>query len=329
MQLTRKDYIARINKVIDFIDENICQELTLEKLAGVANFSPYHFHRIFGAIVGETLFQFIQRNRLQRAAWRLIEKPNKSITDIAYDYGFSSPSAFARAFKEFYGCSASEYRETKKNTYSNLCESNSNLSILNSKNRKAIEESSFYFSSVFDNKFHNTIWSLKMKDNKIQTSVEVKELPEMHLAYVRNIGPYKGNPELFGMLISKICNWAGPRNLLRFPETKMLAVYHDDPNITDESKLRISIGITVPPDTKVDGEIGKMIIPSGKYAHAYFEIDGNQYEEAWNMVFGGWLPESGYETDGRPCFEMYLNDPKEHPQHKHILNICVPVKPME
>ena len=90
MQLTRKDYIARINKVIDFIDENICQELTLEKLAGVANFSPYHFHRIFGAIVGETLFQFIQRNRLQRAAWRLIEKPNKSITDIAYDYGFSS-----------------------------------------------------------------------------------------------------------------------------------------------------------------------------------------------------------------------------------------------
>ncbi len=329
MQITRKDYIARINKVIDFIDEHLYEELSLEKLASVANFSPYHFHRIFGALIGETLFQFIQRNRLQRAGWKLIENQSKSVTDIAFDCGFSSPSAFARAFKEFYGCSASEYRESKKNTYSNMCEMNSNLSILNSKNRKAIEEDSFYFSSVFDNKIHNTIWSLKMKDNKIQTSVEVKELQEMHLAYVRNIGPYKGNPALFEKLITKLCNWAGPRNLLRFPETKMLAVYHDDPNITEESKLRLSIGITVPENTKVDGEIGKMIIPSGKYAFAYFEIDANQYEEAWNMVYGGWLPESGYETDDRPCFEMYLNDPKEHPQRKHILNICVPVKPLE
>lgn len=329
MQITRKDYIARINRVIDFIDENLDQELTLEKLAAVANFSPYHFHRIFSAMVGETLFQFIQRARLQKACKKLIESQSMTVTEIAYSCGFSSPSAFARAFKEFYGCSASEYREAKNVSKSNLSESNSNLCILNSNKRKAILEDSFYFSSVFNNNFQNTIWSLKMKNSEIQTNVEVKELPEMHFAYVRNIGPYKNNPKLFETLFGKIFAWAGPRGLFQVPETKMLAVYHDDPSMTDESKLRISVGITVAPDTKVEGEIGKMIIPSGKYALAHFEIGINQYEEAWNLVYGGWLPESGYETDDRPCFEMYLNDPKTHPQNKHILNICVPVKPME
>jgi len=53
-----------------------------------------------------------------------------------------------------------------------------------------------------------------------------------------------------------------------------------------------------------------------------------RYEEAWNMVFGGWLPESGYQPDDRLCYEIYQNDPKEHPEGIHIVDICVPVKPL-
>ncbi len=165
-----------------------------------------------------------------------------------------------------------------------------------------------------------------MKNKTIQTNVEVKELPEMHVAYVRHIGPYKGDTELFGRLFGKLMKWAGPRGLLRFPETKVLAVYHDDPEITHEDKLRTDACITVPEDTRVEGEIGKTSIAAGKYAVAHFEIKTGQYEDAWKAVFGGWLPESGYQPDDGPCYEVYHNDPKEHPEGKQIVDICVPVK---
>lgn len=59
-----------------------------------------------------------------------------------------------------------------------------------------------------------------------------------------------------------------------------------------------------------------------------FEIDADGYETAWNAIYGGWLPESGYQPADGPCFEMCLNNPKEHPQHKHIVDICIPVKPL-
>ena len=106
--------------------------------------------------------------------------------------------------------------------------------------------------------------------------------------------------ELFGRLFNKFFTWAGPRELLKFPETKVLAIYHDNPDITDESRLRMSVCITVPEDSKVDGEVGKMALPCGKYAIAHFEIDANEYEEAWNALYGTWLPEREYQPDDRP-----------------------------
>jgi len=108
----REEYVARINRVIDFIDRNLREELSLQKLALVAHFSPFHFHRIFRAIVGEPLNQFIQRIRLEKAAAHLFEWPKKSITDIAFDCGFTSSSSFARAFKDYFHMSATEWRES-------------------------------------------------------------------------------------------------------------------------------------------------------------------------------------------------------------------------
>ena len=156
--------------------------------------------------------------------------------------------------------------------------------------------------------------------------VEVKELPEMTVAYVRYVGPYKGNDQLFAGLHQKLFKWAGARNLLNFPETKSIIIYHDNPQITEESKLRVSVCITVPPATVVDGEIGKLTIPSGKYALARFALLPPEYEEAWNWVYGTWLPNSGYACDDRPCFEMYHGDGDE--QGRFVVDICVPVIPL-
>jgi AraC family transcriptional regulator len=163
----------------------------------------------------------------------------------------------------------------------------------------------------------------------MNVEVEVKDLPEMHVAYVRHVGPYKGDAQLFEGLFSKLMQWAGPRGLMRPPETKALSIYHDDPNITEEAKLRVSVCISVPRDTEVDGEIGKKVVRGGKYAVGHFELLPDQYPEAWNAIFQGWLPQSGYEPDDSPCVELCLNDPNEHPEHKCVVDICVPVRPMQ
>lgn len=322
-QYLREEYIARINRVIDFINQNIDKNLALEELARVASFSPFHFHRIFSALMGETLNQFIQRLRIERAADRLINNPKKSITEIALDCGFSGSATFARTFKEVYNMSASEWRE---GGYRKICKANHNTSQTVSNIRKAFEVSSMYI----DPETNNPTWRIQMKETtSMQANVEVKEIPEMHVAYVRHIGPYQGDEALFERLFTKLFTWAGPRGLIQFPETKVISLYHDNPEITDENKLRIDVCITVSENTKVDGEIGKATIPGGKYAIAHFELkDSSQYGAAWNAIYGGWLPESGYQPDDRPCFEHCLNNPKEDPEGKHIVDIYVAVKPL-
>ncbi|OHD12093.1 MAG: hypothetical protein A2086_04560 [Spirochaetes bacterium GWD1_27_9] len=312
------EYKSRINKVIDYIEKNLANEFSLEELANIACFSKFHFHRIFFSMVGETLFQFIQRLRLEKSAFLLTNLLDVSITDIAYQCGFSNSSSFAKAFKEYFKISATEWRKTQ----SNLSKVNSNLSKTQSNYIK-----DFLLSSVYiEYKNNSTIWRITM-DNKNQI-VEVKDLPEISLAYVRHTGPYKGDAKLFESLFQKLFKWAAPRNLINFPETKSIIIYHDNPEITEENKLRTSVCITVPIKTEVSGEIGRMEIPAGKYALARFELLTNEFQEAWNWVYGIWLPQSGYQPDDRPCFEMYLNDSKDHPQNKFVVDICIPVKPL-
>ena len=320
----RENYVARINHVIDYIEANIDKDLSLKKLAEVAHFSPFHFHRIFSAMVGETLNGFIQRIRIEKAAAKLIFNPKKSVTEIAFECGFSGSSAFARAFRETFNMSASDWRSHGHRQYSKNSETDSKESQSVGNIRQDFAVYPYYTQGII-----KQIWRVEMKTDKgLITSVEVKDIPEMYVAYIRHIGPYAGDEQLFGSLFNRLCTWAGPRGLLRFPETQFITVYHDNPDITDESKLRTDVCITVPADTQVEGEIGKAMIPAGKYAIAHFEITPDKYGDAWNAVYGGWLPESGYQPEDGPCFELYLNNPKEHPEGKHIVDIYAPVKPM-
>jgi AraC family transcriptional regulator len=317
-----QEYKFRINRVIDYIENNLTENFTLENLAGIANFSKFHFHRIFYSLIGETLFQFIQRMRMERAASMLLANKNKSITEVALDCGFSGSASFAKSFKEYYKMSASEWRKQINNDKSNSGIENSNLSKMVSNGGKDYFQSSMYITHI--NNLQT--WRIQM-NNKTQT-IEIKDLPEMTVAYVRHIGPYAGDAKLFEGLYQKLFKWAGPRNLINFPETKNIIIYHDNPEITKEENLRVSVCITVPPDTEVSGEIGKLVLAAGKYALAHFEITDKEFGDAWNWVYGEWMPKSGYEPDDRQCFEMYLNDPKDHPAHKFIVDICAPIRPL-
>ncbi len=160
--------------------------------------------------------------------------------------------------------------------------------------------------------------------DRSRLNVEVKELPELHVAYVRHVGPYQG----IGRAFETLFRWAGPRGLLRFPHVSTLTVYHDNPDITETDKLRSSASLTVPPGTRGEGEIGTMTVPGGKFAVARIEIGPEEFGEAWDALMRDWMPESGYQPDDRMCYELFYNDPKTHPQGKFILDICEPIRPL-
>lgn len=303
------DYIFRINKTLDYIEQNLEKPITLEELANAANFSKFHFNRIFHSMIGETPFQFVLRLRLEKAASLLTADKNISIYETALRCGFSDISIFSRNFKNYFKIPASQYRKERLK--------NSNISQLNSNMKQQDDKPALYVC----NALQTIKWRTNMELNK---SVEVKELPKMTVAYIRNIGPWNGDQKLYQSLRNKLFSWAGARGLMGSKDFKYLILYHDDPNVALSDKLRMSLCITVPPETEVDGEIGRMEIEAAKYAVARFELTGHDFQKAWDWIYGQWLPNSGYQPDAKPYFETYPEEPKDG---KFIVDFCIPVKP--
>lgn len=106
---TIDSYRERLGRVLAYIRENLDEPLTIECLAGIACLSPFHFHRIFSAFVGETVNAHVRRVRLEHAAMRIVTT-GESMTEAALSVGYETPAAFARAFREHFGVSPSEYR---------------------------------------------------------------------------------------------------------------------------------------------------------------------------------------------------------------------------
>jgi AraC family transcriptional regulator len=307
------EYEKRINRVLDYIDNNLDKDLTLQELADISCFSRFHFNRIFSALMGETLFTFIQRLRLERAASRLCYEKTP-IINIALDCGFSNAASFSKSFKAFHGYSPSQWRSKSKTgqVISKKGQVHGNMG-------KEDSRSEHYNLSI------NSIRRYSMDMNKVKVNVTERE--EVTVAYVRHVGPYAGDAGLFERLYGQLCQWAGPRGFME-GEPEFLSIYHDNPEITDEENLRISICLVVPEGTEAQGDINIMKVPGGKYAVGHFEIDVTEYGEAWSYICGEWLATSGYEPDERPCFEIMVNNPDEHPQGKHIVDIYEPVRPM-
>src|SRR5438270_3742900 len=114
------EYAQRINRAIDYLRGNLNRQVKLEELARVACFSEFHFHRVFGAVSGETLNGFTNRLRLEKAA-RLLRYSHRNLTEIALDCGFSSSATFSRAFRTGYDTSPSQFRKSGEIKKSKIC----------------------------------------------------------------------------------------------------------------------------------------------------------------------------------------------------------------
>lgn len=312
----QNEYISRVNRVQDYIEENIAEDFSLEKLSQVAHFSPYHFHRIFSALTGEPLFQYIQRVRLEKAAFLLMANVKKPLAEIAFDCGFSNQASFSRAFKNHFNVSPGKLRRGAALQISKECKTNS-------KPGQDFSEIALYNQIVAAGEAVGNA-----ADDVTPVSVNVQSIPPMYVIYVRHTGPYQKNVQLFASLFEKLCRWADARELTSLPGACWLTVYHTDPEVTSEDKLRISVCMTVPENTRVEGEIGAMTIAGGKYAIARFKLQSDQYQSAWNHMFGVWLPQSGYQPDDRFSMELYPARQEQDEYGRHTVDIYIPVKPL-
>lgn len=310
-ELSKQEYIARINRVMDYISRNLDKSIDLSVMADIASFSPYHFHRIFTYIVGETPNNFVLRIKLEKAGQLLQDSPKVTISEIAFQCGFGNNSSFSRAFRSYFGMSAKEFREQDKAIYIKD-------GIRYSKNCKPI-------SKIGKNPQQINAQLCSVEFNKLiimDTKIEIKQMPELNLIYCRHMGAFNK----IGQAYENLFKWAIPRGLVT-PETKTVTVYHDDPSITSIDKVRQDASIIVKGDVKVEGEIGKSTVRAGKYAVGRFEIKETEFEEAWNTMCS-WFTESGYQPEDGSTYELYHNDYREHPEHRFIVDICIPVKPL-
>lgn len=300
----RDIYVQRVNAVMDFVEANLADDLQLERLAEVAQFSPYHFHRIFSATTGETLGNFIKRVRLEHSIVLLSRHPGWPVTQVAHECGFSSSSSFARSFGERYGTPPSKWRT--------LSEPHPLTP------RKVSPGPNCSISAVGER------WEICFDGGKT-SSVRVVQLASCEVGYVRHVGPFAADPQVFSELFGQLYTWASPMGYVS-DSARVLAVYHDSPKLTAEAKLRVSACIEVPANAKPSGTVGRMSITGGRYAVGSFVLGANDYEAAWNAIWGAWLPASGYQPADGLVFERFVN-PAETANCMDV-EICIPVQAM-
>jgi AraC family transcriptional regulator len=296
----RLEYEQRVNRVLDHIGTHLGDELPLEALAAIAAFSPFHFHRVFKSMTGENVKEYIQRIRLEAAARDLVLRPHADVIEIALEHGFGSASAFARAFKERFGMSASAWRSGGAPHLSKYGQ-------LQSKLGKATPASSAHDRSME------------------RINVQVKTLPAHHVAYMRYTGPYGqgGIQELW----QRMARWASARDLWTADHIS-LGISHDDPKVTEPAKCRYDAAIEIPRDFRPDGDVNVTDVEGGKYAILPFFGKPETIGEAYDQLFGVWLPGSGYQPDSRPIFELYRGEHCDPETGNFRCDICLPVRPL-
>jgi len=306
----RLEYDRRVNRVIDHIRGHLAEGLTLAELARVAAFSPFHFDRVFKAVTGETLFGFIQRLRLERAGSALMGRTDASVLEIALDHGFTSAATFARAFRAHFGMSATAWRSGGAARWRRH---------LQRKPRKQLRKTG-------KARGPRRVDTPRTTAKEVTMSVNVREQPPFHVAYMRYTGP--PGPDGIPQLWERFGRWLEAHGF-HPPGRTTIGVTYDDPTVTAPEKYRYDACVVVPPDFQPDRLVNVMDIPGGTYAIAPFEGTARDILPVWMRVFAAWLPGSGYQPDDRPCYELYRGDPMVDGKARVFrCDLCLPVRPL-
>jgi len=314
------EYAQRMNRVLDHIDRHLDQNLALADLAELAHFSPFHFHRVFAAWMGETLGDYLWRRRVEVGALRLAHERRSPVLAVALSVGFGSGEAFARAFKQRFGCSPTAWRaHTAQRWAAQLAHIRSLAPQAADRNLDQVLRNPDQAPSqaISDHERPN-LTSLK----EYRMDVRVEDLAPARVAYLRHIGPY--GPEIPRFWAETFQPW---RAVLGLGGGACYGIGWDDPAITAPEKCRYDACVEVPADFVAQSPASLADLPGGRYAVAHYEGVGADIGRAWVELMRDWLPASGMQCDNRPMFEYYAPDDRMDPATGVFrCRLCVPVK---
>jgi AraC family transcriptional regulator len=285
-------------RVLVRIQQQLDAPLSLEQLAALACFSPYHFHRIFTGMLGESLKSHIRRLRLERAASRL-KLSRMPVIEVALEAGYDSHEGFSRAFKSAFRSSPSGFRHLKGACW------------------QAWARSGVHYDKAQPLKNFKTTRTLNQN-----MKVTIKKIEPMRVAFLRHLGPYSQ----CGATWDKFLTFLGKEGLLG-GDAMFIGICHDDPDITPPEKVRYDACVTVGPDFTPQGEIGVQTIPGGEYAVMTHFGPYGQLGQSYAKLLGQWLPRSGRELRSSPCFEVYLNSPENTAPEDLLTDLHAPLEP--
>jgi AraC family transcriptional regulator len=300
---TRSFYEVAVVRAIGRIGESLDEALDLGELAQGAELSPFHFHRIFRGMVGETPLEMHRRLRLERAAARL-QTGTSSVTVIAFDAGYDTHEAFTRAFRDAYGTSPSAFRLSTA----------APVGCARPPQIQLAARSGVHFSPTGD------FGTIQFAKGEPTMNVTVEEMPALRVATVAHVGPYNRISEAF----QRLGEIAGPAGFLR-GDALMLAIYYDDPETTPAEQLRSHAGLTVPDNVRLPTEVIEMRLPAGRYARAIHMGPYTTLGDAWARMMGEWLPSSGNRVGVGPTYEVYRNNPSNTRPEELRTDLYIPI----
>ncbi len=289
---TTATYIERVNRAIDHIVSHLAEPLRLSELSRIARLSPFHFHRVFQVMVGETPADFVKRLRLEKALGLMAQSRPRSMTAIALACGFGSSSDFSRSFKQRYGVPPREFD-------------------LNQWRAARSEELEATVRRV---------QHLPPRTNPDKFRVRIRELPSRTVAYIRVDRPYQGNGVV--KAAERLIAWAERHNLA---DGQWLGYQWENPEITALEECRYYIAVEAERFTP-KGEVGRYVFP--KMTVAEIELHGDVALElrALQWLYGVWLPRSRCVPDDQPAFEAFIGRPFAGGGDYFELHIQLPVR---
>jgi AraC family transcriptional regulator len=291
-------YVERVNRAIDYVVSHLEEPLRLEDGSRAALLSPFHFHRVFQALVGVTLAEFVKRLRLEKALFTMAHARRPSLTAIALSCGFSSSSDFSRCFRQRFGVPPSAFdikgwREAR---------------------RSELEAT----VPGTDERLH--LNKLPTAHNPDRFRVRVRDLPARTVAYIRIHNPYQG--DAVAKAAERLIAWAERHALA---DGQWLGYQWDNPQIAHLEDCQYHVAVEAEQFTPA-GEIGRFHFPPMTVAQV--EVRGGLDLElrALQWLFGTWLPRSGYVPDDHPCFEAWVGRPFAHGMEHFELRAQLPVR---
>ena len=297
------DVFERIERSVDFIEDNLLEELTLERVAAAACFSPYHFHRIFKALAGESVGSYIRKRRIAQAAEELLSGA-RNILDIALDYRFQSHEAFSRSFKKACGLTPGGYRR-KGMRLRILLKKRLDIGALRhlrggvTMEPRIVRKESFKVVGMEITTTLRSNWANR----------DIAKLWTRFHARMDEIVNRTNPPVAYG-----ICG-----NVAEEPSPPEKT---EDTEYTDLVSVEASGFDDIP-----EGMTGRTI-PERTYA--VFTHKGplfpNHLQQTYDYIYGTWVPQSGYELDGGFDFEFYDERFTAVDDDASELDIYVPIK---